>query len=66
LGGAIPPILAAPIFAASGSTGLSVMMAILAAISVLSVVLLRETRGISLHGDTAAGSHNAERVLSND
>ena len=44
------------------------MMAVLAAISVLSVVLLRETRGISLDGDAAArsGSHNVERVLSTD
>jgi MFS family permease len=68
IGGAIPPILAAPIFAASGSIGLSVMMAVLAAISVLCVVMLRETRGISLHDDAAKGSDtvDTERVLSKD
>jgi MFS family permease len=65
LGGAIPPILAAPIFLATGSLGLSVMMAILAAISVLCVAFLRETRGISLDraGGSKANSGETERLL---
>lgn len=51
LGGAIPPIIAAPLFAVSGSLGLSLMMAFLAFISVVSAAFLRETRGVSLHND---------------
>lgn len=68
LGGAIPPILAAPIFAASGSFGLSVMMAGLAAISVLCVVFLRETGGISLDHESGieGRSRGTERVLTAD
>ncbi|GAA1677414.1 MFS transporter [Citricoccus zhacaiensis] len=56
LGGAIPPIVAAPIFAATGSMGLTAMMAILAAISVVCVVFLRETKGLSLGEDSGDGS----------
>lgn len=48
LGGAIPPILAAPILVAYGSIGLSWMMAILAAIATVSVFFLRETKGTGL------------------
>ncbi|MEZ2389129.1 MFS transporter [bacterium RCC_150] len=69
LGGAIPPMLAAPILAASGSLGLSVMMAVLAAVSVLSVILLRETKGISLHEHAEANPARrptTERILSAD
>ena len=48
LGGAIPPILAAPILLATGSIGLSVMMAILAGTATISVFLLKETAGTGL------------------
>jgi len=48
VGGAIPPIVAAPLVAAFGSLGLAVMMAALAGVSALCVVFLAETKGISL------------------
>lgn len=47
--GAIPPIIAAPILAAYGSIGLSIMLAILAAVAVVSVVFMRETNKSSLY-----------------
>lgn len=56
LGGAIPPILAAPILAAAGSIGLAIMMAVLAAVSAIAVLLLRETRGIALLESTTTPS----------
>ncbi|WP_280123269.1 MFS transporter [Rhodococcus sp. ZPP] len=48
VGGAIPPIVAAPLVAAFGSLGLAVMMAVLAGASALCVAFLAETKGISL------------------
>nr|WP_228001413.1 MFS transporter [Nocardia australiensis] len=51
IGGAIPPILAAPILAAHGSVGLSIMMAVIAVVAALSVYALRETAGVSLDDD---------------
>jgi MFS family permease len=48
VGGAIPPVVAAPLFVAYGAHSLGVMLAILAAISTISVLLLRETAGRSL------------------
>ncbi|HCE61335.1 MFS transporter [Janibacter terrae] len=47
--GALPPILAAPILAGYGSIGLSIMLAVLAAVAVVSVVLMRETSKESLY-----------------
>jgi MFS family permease len=55
VGGAIPPIVAAPVLAAYGSIGLSVMLAVFAAVAALSVVALRETRGRSLVDEPADG-----------
>ncbi len=49
VGGAIPPIIAAPLLAAYGSVALASMMAILALISAFSVLLLQETRQRQLH-----------------
>jgi MFS family permease len=54
VGGAIPPIVAAPLFVAYGSTGLSVMLALLAAVATLSGLALRETRGRSLTEEPSA------------
>lgn len=48
VGGAIPPIVAAPLLAAYGSIALSLMMALVALVAVLCVVLLRETGGRSM------------------
>ncbi|TQC42281.1 hypothetical protein EEB14_49695 [Rhodococcus sp. WS4] len=48
VGGAIPPIVAAPLVAAFGSLGLAVMMAVLAGASGVCVAFLAETKGISL------------------
>lgn len=47
--GAIPPIIAAPILADYGSIGLSIMLALLAAVAVVSVVAMRETSKESLY-----------------
>ncbi len=55
VGGAIPPILAAPLLVAYGSIGLSIMMAILAAVATMSGLALRETRGRSLAEEPADG-----------
>lgn len=49
IGGAIPPILAAPLLAAYGSIGIGLMMALIAAIATVSILLMRETVGTSLH-----------------
>jgi MFS family permease len=56
IGGGIPPIIAAPLFATYGSTGLSIMLALIAVIATLSVLALRETRGRSLEGDPVTGA----------
>lgn len=48
VGGAIPPIVAAPLLAATGSISLSVMMGILAAAAAVCVFCLRETVGTSM------------------
>lgn len=47
--GALPPILAAPILAGYGSVGLSLMLALLAAVAVVSVIFMRETSKDSLY-----------------
>lgn len=47
--GAIPPIIAAPILAGYGSIGLSIMLAVLAAIAFVSVIFMRETSKESLY-----------------
>ncbi len=68
LGGAIPPIIAAPLLAAGGTTALAIMLAIAALITVISVVSLKETRGISLHSaldptkTAVITSHNSVEV----
>ena len=49
--GAIPPIIAAPILAGYGSIGLSLMLALLAAVAFVSVVFMRETSTSSLYED---------------
>ncbi|MFF0508763.1 MFS transporter [Streptomyces fimicarius] len=49
VGGAVPPIVAAPLLAAYGSLALGTMLALLAAISALCAYRLQETRGRSLH-----------------
>lgn len=49
--GAIPPIIAAPILADFGSIGLSIMLAVLAAVAVVSVIFMRETSRSSLYDD---------------
>jgi MFS family permease len=58
VGGAIPPIIAAPLLAAYGSISLAIMLALLSAVALVSVLLLRETRGRSLHdeGDEPAAA----------
>ncbi|WP_147116042.1 MFS transporter, partial [Pseudonocardia sulfidoxydans] len=57
VGGAIPPVVAAPLFAAYGSISLGIMLAVLAVISTVSVLLLRETAGRSLdERDTTAAA----------
>ncbi|GAA4556956.1 MFS transporter [Pseudonocardia xishanensis] len=48
VGGALPPIVAAPLIATHGPIALSVLMACLAAVAFGSIVALRETRGRSL------------------
>src|SRR5690625_2381807 len=45
IGGAVPPIIAAPILAAVGSTGLSIMMAVIELVTVVAAIAFRETRG---------------------
>ncbi len=45
LGGAIPPILAAPLTAAYGTIAVGVMMFVLAVIGIASTLALRETVG---------------------
>lgn len=47
--GAIPPIIAAPILAGYGSIGLSLMLALLAAVAFVSVIFMRETSKSSLY-----------------
>ncbi|ASR36988.1 hypothetical protein BAY61_20635 [Prauserella marina] len=47
--GAIPPIIAAPILASHGSIGLSIMLAVLAAVALVSVIFMRETSKNSLY-----------------
>jgi MFS family permease len=54
VGGAIPPVVAAPLFAAYGTLSLGIMLAVLAMISTVSVLLLRETAGRSLDEHLAA------------
>lgn len=49
IAGAIPPIIAAPILASSGSIGLSIMLAVLAAVAFLAVIFMRETSRESLY-----------------
>lgn len=56
IGGAIPPVVAAPILVAYGSVGLSIMMAIIASISVIAGLAFTETRGKSI-----AMSHNEDQ-----
>jgi MFS family permease len=66
VGGAIPPIIAAPLLAAAGSISLSLMMGILAAIATICVFLLRETVGISLNDeDSAANAQGSIEVEAN-
>lgn len=48
VGGAIPPIIAAPLLATYGSVALAAMMALIAFISALSVLRLQETRGAQM------------------
>lgn len=62
--GAIPPIIAAPILAGYGSIGLSIMLALLAAVAVISVLFMRETSTSSLYDtpDDEAGESGAETV----
>ncbi|GAB3045525.1 MFS transporter [Stenotrophomonas tumulicola] len=55
VGGAIPPILAAPLLAAYGSIGIGTMMAIIAAVATVSILMLRETAGTGLHEAGHAG-----------
>jgi metabolite-proton symporter len=62
VGGGIPPIVAAPLFAAYGSTGLSIMLALIAVIATLSVLALRETRGRSLEDDPVTGADTAQEA----
>jgi MFS family permease len=59
IGGAIPPIVAAPLLAASGSIALSIMMAGLALVATVSVLLLRETKGMNLND---AGHHRSSNT----
>lgn len=47
--GAIPPIIAAPILAGYGSIGLSLMLAVLAAVAFVAVIFMRETNKSSLY-----------------
>jgi MFS family permease len=47
--GAIPPMVAAPLLVAYGSTGLSVMLAVLAAVAFVAVKVMRETSRDSLY-----------------
>lgn len=49
IAGAVPPIIAAPILADFGSIGLSIMLAVLAAVAVVAVVFMRETSKSSLY-----------------
>src|SRR5690606_29897758 len=61
VGGAIPPILAAPLLAAYGSIGIGTMMAIIAAVATVSILMLRETAGTGLHeAGHAAGAEAGE------
>lgn len=48
VGGAIPPIIAAPLLESGGTIALAIMLAIAAAITVISTLWAKETRGISL------------------
>lgn len=56
VGGAVPPIIAAPIFASAGSLGLSVMMAAIALISVVAGLAFRETRGRAMASDIGSSA----------
>lgn len=60
VGGAIPPIIAAPLLASGGTLALSIMLAVAAAITVISTIWAKETRGTSLFSSDAA--QPAERV----
>ena len=63
VGGAIPPILAAPLLVAYGSIGLSTMMAILAAVATLSGLALRETHRRSLAEELADGVGGTQEAV---
>ncbi len=51
LGGAIPPLVAVGIAAAFGGTGVGLMLAGIAVLSVITIIALRETRGIDLESE---------------
>lgn len=56
VGGAIPPILAAPLLARYGSIGLGVMMALIAAVATACALAMRETLGMSMDPDADASA----------
>ncbi|WP_211221871.1 MFS transporter [Granulicoccus phenolivorans] len=61
LGGAVPPIVAVSIVAAYGGFGVGLMLAGIAAVSVITTIALRETRGSDLD---AAEHREPEAALS--
>lgn len=60
--GAIPPIIAAPILAGYGSIGLSLMLALLAAVAFVSVIFMRETSKESLYDHDHSEIEEAQDV----
>lgn len=50
LGGAVPPLIASGLLVAYGAWAIGAMLAVLAAISLLSTWMLKETRGTSIRG----------------
>jgi len=57
LGGAIPPILAVGIAASYGGTGVGLMLAGIAVLSMVTTMALRETRGSDLETQEHASTH---------
>ncbi len=55
VGGALPPLIAAPLMAAWGGISIGVMLGIFAAVSLVSTALLPETMGVGLRD-----AHNAQ------
>jgi MFS family permease len=63
LGGAIPPLIAAPLMATWGSLAIATMMCLLVLVSLLCTYMLPETKGATLtsHGVGSPSAHDVKR-----